>query len=162
MLPVSSELFVLTTPIGNFEISINNTKVLGILFTDLKPTKILSNKTKQIVANELKKYFINPKYKINIPLTINGTKFQRKVWEIILQIPSGKTKTYGEIAKRLKTSPQAIGQACKANKILLAIPCHRVVNKNKLGGYCGGNILDLVLRKEMLLKHEKTSFLWET
>lgn len=154
--------FTIKTPISYITISTTKTQICSIVFTNQQPSKNqIKNKFTQSVKKELKQYFLDPKHKFNIKLKLQGTKFQKKVWQILAHIPSGKTKTYGEIAKILKTSSQAVGQACKANKIIILIPCHRVVSKKKIGGYCGKTILDLVLYKEWLLKHEKAKFLWE-
>jgi len=78
------------------------------------------------------------------------TPFQNKVYSIVKKIPKGKTKTYGEIAKALKTSPRAVGQALKANKNHKEISCHRVIGSDgNLGGYNLG-----VKKKIELLKKE--------
>ena len=86
------------------------------------------------------------------PMKPVGTPFQQTVWNLLLQIPYGKTITYGELAKRLNCkSAQAIGGAVGKNPISILIPCHRVVGANgKLTGYAGG-----VKKKEYLLKLEK-------
>jgi methylated-DNA-[protein]-cysteine S-methyltransferase len=77
------------------------------------------------------------------------TKFQEKVYKIVRKIKKGKTLTYGEIAKKLKTSPRAVGQALKANKNK-KVPCHRVIcSDGKLGGYNKG-----IKKKIKLLKAE--------
>ncbi|MAH03649.1 cysteine methyltransferase [Candidatus Pacearchaeota archaeon] len=78
------------------------------------------------------------------------TKFQERVYKIIKKIPKGKVTTYSIIAKKLKTSPRAVGKALNANKNLIKIPCHRVVMSDmKLGGYKLG-----VKKKIELLKKE--------
>ncbi len=75
--------------------------------------------------------------------------FTQKVLEIVKKVPAGKVTTYGMIAKILKTSPRAVGQALKRNKKLVTIPCHRVVMSNgKLGGYVNG----AEAKKELLMK----------
>ena len=91
------------------------------------------------------------------PLNPAGSPFRRKVWDILLQIPYGKTVTYGDIAKRLakdsgmvKMSAQAVGGAVGHNEISIIIPCHRVVGANgNLTGYAGG-----IDKKIALLKIE--------
>ncbi len=91
------------------------------------------------------------------PIHLTGTPFQRSVWNILQQIPYGKTITYGEIAVLLakekglaKMSAQAIGGAVGHNKISIIIPCHRVVGSNgSLTGYAGG-----IDKKISLLKIE--------
>ncbi|MGM9660106.1 MAG: methylated-DNA--[protein]-cysteine S-methyltransferase [Faecousia sp.] len=92
-------------------------------------------------------FLLNPK----------GTAFQKQVWQLLLDIPYGQTRTYGEIAREMalltgkeKMSAQAVGQAVGKNPISILIPCHRVVGANgKLTGYAGG--LD---KKQWLLRHE--------
>lgn len=67
-----------------------------------------------------------------------GTPFQRRVWALTLRIPRGETRTYGWMARRLGSSPRAVGQALKANPYAPRVPCHRVVAAGgRLGGYAG-------------------------
>jgi AraC family transcriptional regulator, regulatory protein of adaptative response / methylated-DNA-[protein]-cysteine methyltransferase len=87
-----------------------------------------------------------------LPLDLEGTQFQKSVWAELLRIPRGETRSYGEIAKRIKrpTAYRAVAQACGANPVAIIVPCHRVVSSDgSLGGYGGG--LD---RKRFLLKNE--------
>lgn len=71
-----------------------------------------------------------------------GTAFQKSVWKKMAQIPFGKTKSYGDIAHSLNKpgASRAVGSACGKNPVLLAIPCHRVVGSNGLGGFSGGGL----------------------
>ena len=86
------------------------------------------------------------------PLKPEGTPFQQKVWKLLLQIPYGKSCTYGDLAKALDCkSAQAVGGAVGKNPISILIPCHRVVGVDgKLTGYAGG-----IEKKAALLKSEK-------
>ena len=86
------------------------------------------------------------------PFRLNGTPFQKQVWDALLQIPYGQTITYGELAKQLGCkSAQAVGGAVGRNPISILIPCHRVVGADgKLTGYAGG-----VEKKEYLIHLEK-------
>ena len=86
------------------------------------------------------------------PINLNGTPFQKHVWELLLEIPYGNTITYVELARHLGCkSAQAVGGAVGRNPISILIPCHRVVGSDgKLTGYAGG-----VEKKEALLKLEK-------
>jgi methylated-DNA-[protein]-cysteine S-methyltransferase len=86
---------------------------------------------------------------------LDGTDFQKRVWSELQKIPVGKVVTYGDLAKKLKTSPRAVGNACRANPILIIIPCHRVVGKNSLGGFSGQRAGKWLQIKEQLLKYEK-------
>jgi len=66
-----------------------------------------------------------------------GTPFQRRVWALCAAIPRGQVRTYGWMARRLKSSPRAVGQALKANPFVPKVPCHRVVAAAGIGGYGG-------------------------
>ncbi|MCL2233851.1 MAG: methylated-DNA--[protein]-cysteine S-methyltransferase [Treponema sp.] len=89
----------------------------------------------------LQDYFAGKNPELTIPLAPEGTDFQQAVWEMLLEIPYGKTTTYGNIASRLasKASAQAVGGAVGHNPISLIIPCHRVLGADgSLTGYAGG------------------------
>jgi AraC family transcriptional regulator of adaptative response/methylated-DNA-[protein]-cysteine methyltransferase len=89
---------------------------------------------------------------LDLPLDIRGTAFQERVWQALRRIPAGKTRSYGEIAKAIGEpgASRAVAQACGANKIAVAIPCHRVVaSDGDLGGYHFG-----MRRKKALLAKE--------
>ncbi len=90
---------------------------------------------------------------LNLPLDIRGTTFQRRVWEALRAIPAGETASYGEIARRVGSphAVRAVASACGANKIAVAIPCHRVIAADgALSGYRWG-----VERKRRLLERER-------
>lgn len=94
-----------------------------------------------------------------VPLCFETTPFRKRVWDILLTIPYGETRTYGQIAKKIarqkgieQMSAQAIGNAVGHNPILLIVPCHRVIGSNEsLTGYAGG-----IEKKAWLLAWEKT------
>lgn len=89
---------------------------------------------------------------INVTLDPRGTSFQRRVWQALRDIPAGKTASYAEIARRVGApgSARPVAQACAANPLAVAIPCHRVVrNDGSLSGYRWG-----VDRKRALLARE--------
>lgn len=103
---------------------------------------------------QIDKYAADPGYRFKLPLKQVGTAFQRRVWDQIAAIPSGETRTYGDIARLLKSAPRAVGQACGTNYFPLVIPCHRVVAAGGLGGFAhasGGYRLEV---KRRLLHHE--------
>jgi len=92
---------------------------------------------------------------LDLPLDPAGTEFQRRVWRALRKIPAGATASYGDIARRIDapTSFRAVAQACGANPLALAIPCHRVVrNDGALSGYRWG-----VARKRALLERESAT-----
>ncbi len=89
-------------------------------------------------AREIERYLDDPAFRFTVPIAPKGTPFQRRVWDAILDIPAGESRTYGELARKMVTAARAIGQACGANPIALIIPCHRVVGSlGSLGGFMG-------------------------
>ncbi|WON73442.1 bifunctional DNA-binding transcriptional regulator/O6-methylguanine-DNA methyltransferase Ada [Nitrosospira sp. Is2] len=92
---------------------------------------------------------------LNLPLDVRGTAFQQRVWHALREIPPGQTESYADVANRIGApgSVRAVGQACAANKLAVAIPCHRVVRiDGALAGYRWG-----VERKQVLLEKESGS-----
>jgi len=94
----------------------------------------------------------SPTAGIDLPLDVGGTAFQQRVWDALTKIPAGVTRSYADIARRIDApkSVRAVAQACGANALALAIPCHRVVRSDgALSGYRWG-----VARKRALLERE--------
>ena len=86
---------------------------------------------------------------INCEIQLKGGPTQIKIWKELKRIKFGKTKTYGEIAKKYALSPRHIGKICSQNKIALIIPCHRVIRSDgSLGGFSGSG--GVVLKKKLL------------
>ena len=113
-----------------------------------------SNPLAERAARQLERYREDPDTRFDLPLLIEGTPFQRRLWDALCEIPRGKTLTYGELAKRLGGEPRAVGQACGDNRLPIAIPCHRVVAADGIGGFAhstGGYLLEA---KRWLLAHE--------
>ena len=126
-----------------------------------KITEIKFLKTKNVgksrILKKLKKminkYFSKRKTSFNLPLEINGSLLQKKIWKELIKIPYGKTKSYGDIAKIVKTSPRYVGNVCGQNKHLLVVPCHRVIRTDgSLGGFSSSGGLGL---KKRLLNLEQ-------
>lgn len=117
---------------------------------DSAASKILDKTEKQI-----REYLAGHRITFDIPLKLEGTDFQKRVWAELEKIPYGQTKSYKQIASALNDPKacRAVGTANGRNPISLIVPCHRVINEGgKLGGYAGGlNI------KEHLLSLEKMS-----
>lgn len=94
----------------------------------------------------------DPARGLDLPLDIRGTDFQQRVWQALREIPAGKTASYTEIAGRIGSprSVRAVAQACAANALAVAIPCHRVLRSDGgLSGYRWG-----IARKRELLERE--------
>lgn len=102
--------------------------------------------------DQLDAYFEGALKKFDLPLAPMGTAFQKKVWQAMSRIPFGATRTYGDLATELGTSPRALGGACGRNPIPIIIPCHRILAGNGgLGGYSG---MDGTETKAFLLRLE--------
>jgi len=105
------------------------------------------------VKKELKEYFSGKRKEFTVPLVTPGSDFQRSVWNVLLKIPYGSTRTYQQQADILKNpgSVRAAAHANGTNRVAIIIPCHRVIGSDgKLVGYGGG-----LERKKWLLNHEK-------
>ncbi len=142
------------SPLGCLEIQMTTKGLRSLQFVDDKKqemTKMQSDAQK--VVQQLNEYFGGKRQDFDIPLDLQGTDFQLKVWQKLLDIPYGKTTSYGQLAHTLNMpkAARAVGNACGKNKIWLIVPCHRVVGSTgKLTGYAGG-----LHRKKYLLNSEK-------
>jgi methylated-DNA-[protein]-cysteine S-methyltransferase len=105
-------------------------------------------------AQELEEYAAGGRKTFTVPLDLEGTSFQKKVWTALQAIPYGQTRSYGEIARRVGNprAARAVGMANHENPIAIVVPCHRVIaGDGSLGGYAGG------LRKKLsILNLEKS------
>ena len=108
------------------------------------------------ICAQLRQYLKNPKTHFGIELMLDGTPFQQRVWRALQRIPSGQVKTYGELAQQLKSSARAIGNACRANPIPIAVPCQRVVAVNGDGGFMDKRAGQALVFKRWLLAHERS------
>lgn len=73
-----------------------------------------------------------------------------EVMRVMTDIPRGRTRTYGDVARELHTAPQAVGQACGRNPVPLVVPCHRIVGANSLGGFSAGGDDSGTLKRQLL------------
>lgn len=100
---------------------------------------------------QLNEYLVGSRTRFELALAPAGTDFQRRVWDALRAIRFGATRTYGDLALELGSSPRAVGAAVGRNPISIVIPCHRVVgSKGELTGYAGG-----IDRKDALLRLER-------
>ena len=153
------------SPLGGILLAADELGLIGLwidgqkYFAHKLPAKRIEESTPALLAVRrwLDTYFAGREPAFMPPLHPIGSSFQRSVWEILLQIPYGRTTTYGEIARQLaekrglpRASAQAVGGAVGRNPISILIPCHRVVGANgSLTGYAGG-----IDRKITLLEWE--------
>ena len=141
------EQISIKTRFGWMSVSEDNGKIFRIKFGKAKKqtkNKILENFKKNLI-----KFLKKKTKKINAPYKINGNLSQKKVWNELKKINYGKTKSYGEIAKKYKLSPRHVGKICGQNKLLLLIPCHRVIRSDgSMGGF--SSVGGVKLKKKLL------------
>ena len=108
------------------------------------------------VQAQLLAYCRDPGFRPDLPLAARGTPFQRRVWAAMCEIPPGRTRSYGDVARELDSAARAVGQACGANPFAPLVPCHRVVGGKGLGGFAHSSDEDgeLLGIKRWLLRHE--------
>jgi len=140
------------TPVGWLEVAHDEQHVHHARFIEAGLPPHTKTAFCHLIARELDAYFHDAYHRFQLPLKPQGTSYQLHVWNALLVIPTGRTTTYGELAKTLQTSPRAVGQACKKNPLALFIPCHRVVGKTSYGGYMGKH--EAKSYKLGLLQHE--------
>jgi len=141
------------TPLGSLGILVEDGILRGL---DLEPdrTTRASDAPPAVVREQLMAYFEDGNHAFGLPLNLQGTAFQIRVWEALREIPSGCTVTYGELARELGAGARAIGGACRANPCPIVVPCHRVVAGKGLGGFAGDSSGRKLAVKRWLLRHE--------
>lgn len=145
----------LTMPFGVLGIVTEDEFLNGIDFlpAETVPLQAQTPLAREVCA-QLQAYVADPNFCFDLPLRPRGTPYQRKVWHALMEIPPGRTESYGSLAKQLGSAPRAVGQACGANPIPVIIPCHRVLAQTGLGGFmhhAAGSPLQI---KRWLLQHE--------
>ncbi|MDA8792141.1 methylated-DNA--[protein]-cysteine S-methyltransferase [Bacteriovoracaceae bacterium] len=152
---------IMKTPVGELTLFASDTGVASLLWENFDTKKIIKRYNSEMVEHdillqaksELKKYFAGNLKNFKIPLDLEGTPFQLKVWQELKKIPYGKTMSYKELATKVgnPNASRAVGGANGKNPVGVIIPCHRVIGASgKLTGFAGG-----VVVKSKLLKIEK-------
>lgn len=152
-----SELAVTTmdTPIGTLRVEASAAGLRRVVFGGKGAARAASAEARKHLeeaVRQLREYFAGKRDTFDLPLDLEGTEHQKRVWRVLLGIPFGRTLTYGEVAKRLglAQSARAVGRACATNPIPVVVPCHRVLGGDgKLHGFGGG-----LWRKRALLELE--------
>lgn len=139
--------WVCSSPVGRLLLVGSSKGLQALQFQDganplsIGPTWKKAREPFRDVLAQLKEYFDGSRTRFQIPLNLHGTPFQRQVWQALQGIPYGRTVSYGQIAKKVR-SPQAsraVGAANGQNPVSIIVPCHRVIGSNgKLVGYGGG------------------------
>lgn len=143
------------TALGLIRIEEDQYGITSLKFVDEEADPVLEN-GKGIYLGDAKaqilEYFEGRRKSFDIPLSMKGTEFQKRVWSALRRIPYGETRSYQEIAEMVgnRKAARAVGMANNRNPIAIIVPCHRVIGKNgKLVGYAGG-----VNKKQYLLEQE--------
>lgn len=137
------------SPIGKLKLVTSERGLVGILWEEDRPRRVrledpVENAKHPILVQtkrELKEYFDSKRREFSVPLDMRGTPFQKQVWEALLGIPFGETRTYGQLAIQLGNpkATRAVGAANGRNPIAIIAPCHRVIGfSGKLTGFAGG------------------------
>ena len=150
---MSDDCSLVDTLIGRIAVAWRDDSVTCV---DLEPESVKrdSKRLPAAIAEGLDAYFRDGRVCLDLPVTLQGTPFQRRVWQTLRSIPPGRTVTYGELAQELGTSARAVGGACRANPCPILVPCHRVVATNGLGGFAGDTSGRKLQVKRRLLQHE--------
>lgn len=145
------------SPVGTLLLTAEDSGLTGIYMNREIPDQLHEHPVLQQTVLWLDAYFRGEKPPADIPLRPEGTAFRKQVWQLLMAIPYGESRSYGELARELAVmlgkenmSAQAVGQAVGSNPISILIPCHRCVGaKGQLTGYAGG-----IDKKIWLLRHE--------
>lgn len=144
------------SPIGLIELESDDEALMAVKFiNDASEFEQYTTVPAILIAalTQLDEYFKHKRQIFDLPVKLNGTEFQKKVWQRVGYIAYGQTSTYMKIARQMGSagSVRAVGMANGKNPVLIIVPCHRVISgSNKLTGYSGG-----LLRKQWLLEHER-------
>lgn len=146
--------YIINSPVGTLQIECDDLFAYGIKKVESADVSETLNTVAQKIKLQLEEYFAGKRKNFDIMLQMNGTKFQKRVWEELVKIPFGETISYKELANRVgnKNASRAVGNANGKNPFIILVPCHRVVATNGLGGYSGG-----IEVKKFLLALEKSS-----
>lgn len=150
---MSSYSISLESPVGRILLTSDDTHLKSLTFSDeqVEASEYLPG-ILQKTAVQLAEYFAGSRFKFDLDLDPDGTGFQKRVWQQLLRVPYGTTKSYRDIAVELGSTlnTRAVGTANGKNPIAIVVPCHRIIGSDgRLVGYAGG--LD---RKKWLLLHE--------
>ena len=148
----------LMTPVGTLSIFEDDGKIVVVEWGQA-PKGVETPLLKE-AKSQLSAYFSAKLHHFDLPLDPMGTDHQKKVWQVMAEIPFGQTKTYGDIASEIGSAPRAVGGACGKNPIPIIIPCHRVVGANgKLTGFSGGEGVETKIQLLRLEEAVATSLL---
>lgn len=135
-------MIIIETPIGTLQTEVGDKGIEELKFFDNKTTaNEESTALETSFKRELEEYFEGKRKDFDVEVMLDGTEFQKLVWEELRRIPYGETASYGEIARRIgrPKACRAVANACRQNKVWILVPCHRVIGSDgSLTGYAGG------------------------
>lgn len=154
----------MNSPVGILKLVAHDQALVAVLWENENPKRVrlaqlIENKNHPVLLEtqkQLNEYFQGQRTQFDLALDFAGTDFQQKVWQALLTIPFGETRSYKQIAEQIGNvkAVRAVGAANGKNPISIIAPCHRVVGANgKLVGFAGG-----LENKDILLKIEKRSY----
>ncbi len=134
------------------EIEISDQSLLKLKKSNTKKEHISKDPVTRQVLEQLQEYMNGRRAMFSLPLRMEGTLFQRAVWDGLMKIPAGETRTYGELAAMIgkPNAARAVGNALNKNPVCIVVPCHRVTSSTGLGGYAYGPAM-----KKKLLELER-------
>ncbi len=146
---------VLESPLGRLGIRLDAGCLSRVdILPDAVPLQAPASMLARQVAMEFEGYFMDAQQRFSVTLAPAVTPFQQRVLTLLRAIPTGQTRTYGELAARLGSGARAVGNACRRNPLTIVVPCHRVVGASGIGGYAGRTAGPELRRKLWLLEHE--------
>jgi methylated-DNA-[protein]-cysteine S-methyltransferase len=137
------------SPVGKLKLLASDKGLVAVLWEKEKPNRICLGEAEERETHpvlikaerQIAEYFAGKRRSFSVPIDMRGTSFQKQVWDALLAIPFGETRTYGDLAKRIgrPQAARAVGAASGRNPISIIVPCHRVVGSTgKLTGFAGG------------------------
>jgi methylated-DNA-[protein]-cysteine S-methyltransferase len=137
------------SPVGRLKLVASDKGLVAVLWENDKPNRVrlgamTADQRHPILLDterQLKQYFAGERKTFSVALDMRGTSFQKNVWEALLAIPFGETRSYGQLAKQLGNARamRAVGAANGRNPVSIIVPCHRVIGSSgKLIGFAGG------------------------
>jgi methylated-DNA-[protein]-cysteine S-methyltransferase len=147
------------SPIGRLLLLADDEGLVGVYMENhkggVRPVgpRAMNHDVLERAQRQFREYFAGHRREFDLPLSLQGTEFQRRVWQALCEIPFGETRSYAEIARRAgrPIATRAVGAAVGRNPISIIVPCHRVVGSDgSLTGFAGG-----LNRKRWLLAHER-------
>jgi methylated-DNA-[protein]-cysteine S-methyltransferase len=151
--------------VGTLTLAASDAGLVAVLWEDDRPGRVVLGETQagdahpvlRVAATQLAEYFAGTRTAFDLPLAPRGTAFQRAVWDALLIIPYGETRSYGALAAQIgrPSAARAVGAANGRNPLSIVVPCHRVIGSaGALTGFAGG-----LPAKERLLALERRSLL---